>query len=97
MALAEGFETADAYARIRNIPCWASLGARRLDQLIIPEGVTTLYIAEDNDAEGRLAAQKAEDHYARPGLTIHRDPPPAIFNDWANALDAMSRQRRLGA
>lgn len=89
LAIAEGFETADAYSRLHDIPCWASLGARRLNQLVIPAGVTALRIAEDNDAEGRRAAQKAEDHYARPGLIIHRDPPPARFKDWAKVLDAM--------
>ncbi|EZP66265.1 MULTISPECIES: DUF7146 domain-containing protein [Sphingomonadaceae] len=94
LAIAEGFETADAYSRLRGVPCWASLGARRLDQLIIPESVTTLYIAEDNDAEGRRAAQNAEDQYARPGLTIRRDPPPARHKDWARVLDAAALQSR---
>jgi hypothetical protein len=90
LAIAEGFETADPYSRIRGIPCWASAGARRLDQLVVPGGVTTLYIAEDNDAESRRAAQKAEADYVRPGLTIHRDPLPVRFKDWARALDAMA-------
>ncbi|MGY8712129.1 hypothetical protein RAD16_40945, partial [Bradyrhizobium sp. 18BD] len=35
LAIAEGFETADAFTRLNDIPCWASLGARRLDQLVI--------------------------------------------------------------
>lgn len=88
LAIAEGFETADAFARIHNIPCWASLGARRLDQLVIPSGITTLLIAEDNDSEGRRAAASAEKAYSRPGLVIRRDPPPPAFKDWAKLLDA---------
>lgn len=95
LAIAEGFETADAFTRMNDIPCWASLGARRLDQLVIPASVTRLLIAEDNDAEGRRAAARAEDHYARPGLTIERSPPPAIYKDWAKALDARERLRRF--
>lgn len=95
LAIAEGFETADAFTRMNDIPCWASLGARRLDQLVIPAGVTTLLIAEDNDAEGRRAAADAEEHYARPGLTIEHAPPPAIYKDWAKALDARERLRRV--
>lgn len=88
LAIAEGFETADAFTRLNDIPCWASLGARRLDQLIIPASVTTLLIAEDNDPEGRRAAAKAEGHYRRPGLVIRRFQPPPKFKDWAKALDA---------
>lgn len=95
LAIAEGFETADAFTRINDIPCWASFGARRLDQLVIPTSVTTLLIAEDNDAEGLRAAAQAEEHYTRPGLTIERAPPPAIYKDWAKALDARERLRRV--
>ncbi|MHA3795614.1 DUF7146 domain-containing protein [Sphingomonas sp. YL-JM2C] len=90
LAIAEGFETADAYTRLTDIPCWASLGARRLDQLIIPPGITQLLIAEDNDPEGKRAADKAEQHYARPDLSIRRAPPPPAFKDWAKVLDAVT-------
>jgi len=95
LAIAEGFETADAFTRLKNISCWASLGARRLNQLIIPASVTTLLIAEDNDLEGRRAAAQAEDHYARPGLAIRRFPPPLKFKDWAKALDADAQRSRI--
>jgi hypothetical protein len=88
LAIGEGFETAEAFTRLNDIPCWASLGARRLDQLLIPEHVTTLLIAEDNDAEGRRAANKAFLHYARPGLAIRHAPPPRRFKDWAEMLDS---------
>lgn len=91
LAIAEGFETADAFTRINHIPCWASLGARRLDQLVIPPSITTLLIAEDNDPEGRRAAACAEEAYARPGLVIRREPPPPAFKDWAKLLDAHCR------
>lgn len=94
LAIAEGFETADAFTRLNDIPCWASLGARRLDHLIIPASVTTLLIAEDNDPEGRRAAAQAEYHYARPGLAIRRVPPPLKFEDWAKALDADAQRAR---
>ncbi|RSU72129.1 virulence-associated protein E [Sphingomonas sp. S-NIH.Pt3_0716] len=94
LAIAEGFETAAAFTRLRHIPCWASLGARRLDQLAIPISVTSLLIAEDNDAEGGRAADKAEERYRRPGLTIERAPPPAGHKDWAKFLDALVRRGR---
>lgn len=91
LAIAEGFETAAAFTRLRKIPCWASLGARRLDLLTVPQNITTLFIAEDNDFEGRRAAEKASARYIRPGLAIHRAPPPPAFNDWADALDAQAQ------
>lgn len=90
LAIAEGFETADAFARIHDIPCWASLGARRLDQLAIPKSVETLLVAEDNDAEGRRAGTAAEARYARPGLTIRREPPPSRYKDWAEVFDNLA-------
>lgn len=93
MAIAEGFETAAAFTIIHGVPCWASLGARRLDQLRLPPGVSTLLIAEDNDPEGSGAADRAEAHYARPDLTIRRAPPPGRIKDWAVALE---RERERG-
>lgn len=94
LAIAEGFETADAFTRLNDIPCWASLGARRLDQLVIPASISTLLIAEDNDPEGQRAAAKAEERYARPGLTIRRAPPRRRFKDWAKVLDERIRLSR---
>ena len=88
LAVAEGFETAASFAKLHNIACWASLGARRLDQLSIPPRVTTLLIAEDNDSEGRRAASNALRTYERPGLTIRRVPPPPRYGDWAEVLVA---------
>jgi hypothetical protein len=93
MAIAEGFETAAAFSTIHGVPCWASLGARRLDQLRLPPGVSTLLIAADNDPEGAGAADRAEAHYARPDLIIRRAPPPGRIKDWAIVLD---RERERG-
>ena len=88
LAIAEGFETALAYTQLRGIPCWAALGARRLDLLRLPDHVTELVLAEDRDAEGQRAANRAETRYARPGLRVERAPPPAPFKDWAEALES---------
>lgn len=90
LAIAEGFETARAFTLIHAIPCWASLGARRLDQLLLPSSVETLLIAEDNDAEGRRAATKALARYARAGVDVRRAPPSHRHDDWAEAQDAIA-------
>ncbi|QOT74560.1 toprim domain-containing protein (plasmid) [Sphingobium fuliginis] len=92
LGIAEGFEDARAFTLLRNIPCWASLGARRFDQLIIPDHVEILMLAHDNDAEGLRAANRAAERYARPGLAIHHAPPSANFGDWADLLAASMEQ-----
>lgn len=86
LAIAEGFETAAAFGRLHGMPCWAALGARRLDQLLIPASVTTLLIAEDPDPEGRRAARRAWAQYRQPGRTLRRVPPPQGMSDWAEVL-----------
>lgn len=91
LAIAEGFETAEAFSVLHDIACWASLGARRLDQLVIPAPVELLLIAEDNDPEGRRASLRASDRYARPGLEIRRAPPPRSFKDWVDVLQERRR------
>jgi hypothetical protein len=89
LAIAEGFETAQAFDLVHDIPTWASLGTRRLPILRLPEQITTLIIAEDNDAGGRHAATAAEAAYERPDLRIVRAPPPQRFNDWCAVREAM--------
>ena len=90
LALAEGFETARAFALLHGVPCWASLGARRLDQVLLPPSLTSLVLAVDNDAEGELAADRATLRYTRPGLEIALAAPRGA-KDWAKALEATSR------
>src|SRR3546814_8206535 len=68
----------------------SSLGARRLDQILLPGSRTALILAADNDAEGELAAERAGLRYARPGLEITHAPPGG-FKDWAKALEAACR------
>jgi Toprim domain len=87
LAIGEGFETAAAFMQLHDTPCWASLGARRLDQLALPDGLQTLIIAEDDDPEGRQAARRAWARYRRDGLVLRRKPPPGRAGDWAEALE----------
>ena len=91
LALAEGFETAAAFSRLHDIPCWSPLSAWRLDRIEFPATVRTLIIAEDNDSEGRRAARKAWGAYFPLGLTLRRMPPPAGFADWAKVVEPVQR------
>lgn len=86
LAIAEGFESAAAYTRMRGIPCWAALGARRLDLLAIPAIVGELIIVRDEDPEGRRAADRAERRYASADRSTRQDGPPRPFKDWSEAL-----------
>ena len=93
LALAEGFATAAAYTALTGVTCWASFGARRLPLLDVPDTVSKLVIAEDNDAEGRLAGMKAREAYFRPDLVIVHDRPRKAGYDWADVL-AKREERR---
>ncbi len=92
LALAEGFETAQAFTLLNDLPCWATLGARRFDQILLPSAIDRLILAIDNDAEGLRAASKAEESYARPGLSIERMAPKDGLKDWAKVLEAGERR-----
>lgn len=94
LGLAEGFESAEAYAQLHNQPCWGTLGARRLDQIILPDMVEDLVLAGDNDFEGRRAVDRATERYGRPGLCIRPDFPPASFKDWAEVLEHHRKRGR---
>ncbi|MBB5712371.1 DUF7146 domain-containing protein [Sphingomonas xinjiangensis] len=88
---AEGFESAAAYSRLKGIPCWSPLGSRRFDLASIPDSVTTLVLAGDNDGPGRLAVTKAIKRYVSNKRIVLVDFPPEGFNDWAEVLEAKER------
>ncbi len=90
IGLAEGFETARAWSRIHDLPCWASLGSRRLDLVTIPDSVTTLILAADNDLAGRRAVARSIDSHARDGREVRADIPQGN-KDWAAVLEARER------
>lgn len=90
IGLAEGFETARAWSQIRGLPCWATLGSRRLDIITIPDSVTKLILAGDNDLAGRRAVSRSIARYATDNRVIQVDFPVG-HKDWAGALEAKER------
>jgi putative DNA primase/helicase len=58
LAVAEGIETALAASRLLKLPCWSCLNTSLLSAFTPPPGVEELIVAVDNDAAGRLAAEK---------------------------------------
>lgn len=83
LGLAEGMEDAASYTKLKGIPCWASLGAERLPLIRIPDRVTTLIIAQDNNRPGRLGAAAAVAAYTDGNRRVLKDAPPKRFDDWA--------------
>ena len=49
LAVAEGVETALAFASLRKVPCWATFGTRNLEAFDPPTGIRTVIIAADGD------------------------------------------------
>jgi hypothetical protein len=97
LALAEGFVTAAAYTSLTGVTCWASFGARRLPLVELPKTMGKLIIAEDNDAEGRLAGIKAREAYFRPDLVIVHDRPRQAGYDWADVFAKREERRETVA
>lgn len=94
LAIAESMEDASAYTRLTGIPGWSSLGAQRLPLVRIPNSVTELIIAEDNNLAGRNAAVAAVEAHRRAGRIVKRHKPPQGCTDWSGYLDHVSRNER---
>lgn len=73
--------------------CWTSLGSRRLDLVNVPDSVTDLTLAGDNDAPGRLAVRKAIRRYVSATRIVRVAYPPPGFKDWAEVLEAREKER----
>ncbi len=95
LGLAEGFETARAWTLLNQLPCWATLGSRRFGLAAIPDSVTELILAADNDLAGRRAVRRAAACYAREDRLIRADIPVGA-KDWAELLAARERGERRG-
>jgi len=87
IGLCEGFETAAAYTSLTGIQAWATMGAKRFDQVEIPASVERVILLADNDPEGRRAEARARKALARPGMAIDTEWPPGRMNDWAQLLN----------
>jgi putative DNA primase/helicase len=89
LGLAEGVETALSATQMTGVPCWAVLGARRLDKVQIPAAVTRLYLFADNDDPGREAAARAFVRYHNPpSCKVIPWYPPEPHKDWNDFLQA---------
>jgi len=95
LAVAEGIETALAYAALTGTPTWAALSGPGMKQLQLPDGLTWLAIAADFDGPGLLAAEHLERRARDLGIGVRIDLPSRHRTDWADMLAASGRTRRL--
>jgi phage/plasmid primase-like uncharacterized protein len=86
LVICEGIETGLSVMQATGLPVWACLGAGNLARIVIPEIVSELIIAADNDVSGvgQKAAYKAAERFIAQGRTV-RIPIPSRpgqdFND----------------
>jgi putative DNA primase/helicase len=85
LGLSEGVENALSATQLHGVPCWATLGARRLDAIDLPSCVRRLHLFADNDKAGRAAAERAQRRYTNQLLPVRTWWPPD-GRDWNDVL-----------
>ena len=92
LGVAEGIETAIAAHMLYKVPVWSALNAGNMGHFEIPEGISTLHIFGDNDANycGQAAA------YALAHRAVQKNVAavvylPEIVGDWN---DVLQRERK---
>lgn len=91
LGIAEGVETGLSAMEMTRIPVWVSLGGQRLGRLTLPPHVRRVVIFGDNDAAGRLMAERAAGAYSRHGRAVELRWPPDGCNDWNDVVRERSR------
>ena len=88
LGLAEGTEKALAAMQLFGLPCWASLGAGRMQRVWIPDYVIEINMFRDNDDAGKTAAERTA--YAHRHRKVVLRCPPAPFKDWDDVTQSMA-------
>ena len=90
LAVAEGIETALAYAALTGTPTWAALSSVGMQHLQLPDDIQWLAVAADFDGPGLLAAERLERRARDVGIDVRIDLPSRHRADWADVLAAPS-------
>ena len=93
LAVAEGIETALAYAALTGTPTWAALSSAGMKHAPLPDGLAFLAVAADFDGPGLLAAEHLERRAHDAGIAVRIDLPSRHRTDWADVLAAAVRPR----
>ena len=95
LAVAEGIETALAYAALTGTPTWAALSAAGMKHVQLPEGLNWLAVAADFDGPGLLAAEQLDRRARNAGIAVRIDLPSRHRADWADVLAPSVRFSQL--
>jgi hypothetical protein len=95
LLIGEGIETSLAAGIIHGLPAWSALSWPGLVDLILPDGITSLVIAGDNDPIGRAAVEKLRARVLRrnPTVQVRQVFPAADFKDFNDQLIRKVRAR----
>ena len=69
-----------------QISVWASLGAKRMRNVVFPDIVRNVIIAADRDDAGITAARLAAGEFRRRGLAVRITVPPVGHSDFNDLL-----------
>ena len=94
LAIAEGIETALAYALLTETPTWAALSSAGMARIVLPGDLDRLVVAADFDGPGLLAAERLERRAKDLGIDVEIDLPERHRTDWADVLSAREAARQ---
>ncbi|WP_051948770.1 toprim domain-containing protein [Methylosinus sp. PW1] len=89
LGLAEGTETARAAMQMSGVPCWASLGSKRMAAVRIPDTVKRLHIFSDHDDAGRACAEEVARAHRSLRVVVHTPQEP--FGDFADVAQHLAK------
>lgn len=94
LGIAEGIETAICAGKLHGLPVWAGISANGILAWQPPEGVKSVVIFGDNDANwvGLAAAYEKARALAAKGYEVDVKIPPEIGQDWADVWAAQQLQ-----
>jgi DNA primase len=84
LIICEGLEDGLSLKQEIGLPVWVTAGTSNLAKVVIPDTVTRISIAGDNDDAGRGAVVKAAERYSALGFAVQTffpDPPFKDFNE----------------
>jgi putative DNA primase/helicase len=94
LGLTEGIETAISVLQLTGIPCWACLGAGRMQSVEIPACVRELHVFADDDKAGHDAAERVIDLHTSLGRRVVKRLPPAGVDDYAGIAEALKQREQ---
>ncbi len=88
LMIGEGVEDCLTAIQETSRPAWASLGAKRMAKIKLPEIVREVIILMDNDETGIRAAHAAGRRWQAEGRKVRLAAPPAPYKDFNDMLMA---------